>query len=48
MLGPMEYNAITITLPVDYNTSIAYMYAYNKIAYIYVKYYSQTFSNQFG
>ena len=28
MLGPMEYNPITITLPIDYNRSITYTHMY--------------------
>ena len=28
MLGPMEFETITITLPVDYNRSITHMYAH--------------------
>ena len=37
MLGPMEYNPITITLSADYNTSLhTCMYTITE-AYIYVK-----------
>ena len=47
MLGPMEYQTISIRLSVDYNRSITHTNVHNQII-LYVKYNSHTFSDQFG